>query len=132
MIYTNRNAHNDHNNIQAIADSGCTAHVAEPGTFSIEKTTTDPISVTIPDGSTMILAHKVSLNIPQLSNKANKVHIVQQLSIQPLPSVSQMYDDGCQANRNNSIKSEREILFRDQQYYGSWRTLPIDLWQSRC
>ena len=80
-----------------IADTGETANVAAPGTFEDEIIDLDPINVIIPVNTQLPSSHKASLNINNISEKANKVNIIEGLTAEPLVSIPQLCDDGCMA-----------------------------------
>jgi len=80
----------------AIADSGCTAHFFSPTTPVCNKRpTTEPLSIHTPSGAIIHSTHEADLNCPNLPPAARHGHIVPQLATQPLLSIGQLCDAGC-------------------------------------
>lgn len=81
-----------------ILDTGCTIHLCTPDTPLIDlQETTDPITITIPDGNTMTSTHEGHLDIPTLPPAATLAHIVPELNTHSLISIGQLCDAGCTA-----------------------------------
>jgi hypothetical protein len=93
-----------------ILDTGCTTHLCTPDTPLINKhITTEPITITIPDGNTMTSTHEGHLDIPALPPAATLTHVVPELSTHSLISIGQLCDAGCTAIVNrNTIDIEYE------------------------
>ena len=81
-----------------IMDTGCTVHLCTPETQLVDRQiTTTPITITIPDGSTMTSTHEGHLDIPELPPAATLTHVVPELNTHSLISIGQLCDAGCTA-----------------------------------
>ena len=81
----------------AILDSGATSHflVTAAPTASVQ-VATNPLTVTIPDGSKVKSTHTCTLAIPELPPKARMGHIIPGLASHSLLSVVKLCDAGCE------------------------------------
>ena len=80
----------------AIADSGCTAHFFTPTTPVCNTRPADPpVSIHTPSGAILTSTHEADLDVPGLPDAARHGHIVPQLATQPLLSIGQFCDAGC-------------------------------------
>jgi len=87
----------NHAPFYAIADSGCTAHFFSTTTPVCNKRPTDaPLSIHTPSGAVIHSTHEADLNCPELPLAARHGHIVPQLATQPLLSIGQLCDAGCE------------------------------------
>ena len=80
----------------AIADSGCTAHFFSPTTPVCNKRQTNtPLTIHTPSGAIIHSTHEAELDCPSLPPAARHGHVVPQLATQPLLSIGQLCDAGC-------------------------------------
>ena len=81
-----------------IADTGCSAHYIQvTGPVTDIQPACNPISVVLPDGTTMISTHTASLPIPSLPYAARSCHLFPSLATGSLLSIGQLCDHGCTA-----------------------------------
>jgi hypothetical protein len=79
----------------AIVDSGCTGHfllVNAPCLNNVESRT--PLTVRIPNGTTIESSHTADLDIPKLNAAASKAHFLPGMAHHSLLSVGQLCDEG--------------------------------------
>jgi len=80
----------------AIANSGCTAHFFSSSTPVCNKCLSlDPIKIHTPSGTVLQSMHEADLDLPGLPLVACHGHIFPQLATQPLLSIGQLCDAGC-------------------------------------
>ena len=88
-----------HPDKNAIVDSVTTAHFTQATSVWINrKLTKYPISVTLSDGSWIILTHTAMLSLQNLSESARLEHIFPELKVVDPLCVSQIFDQGCTVN----------------------------------
>jgi hypothetical protein len=88
----------------AIANTGCTGHYLSTDIAHINSTPANPgISVTLPDGSTIVSSHVTELNIPDLPLEARIAHIFPNLSSGSLISIGQLCDHCCTATFTSNM-----------------------------
>jgi hypothetical protein len=84
-----------------IGDTGTTGHFVTVDTPVINKVVaTVPIAVRNPNGSIMYSTHTAELFLPGLPLAARQCHIIPALSTQPLLSIGQLCDAGCDVKLN--------------------------------
>ena len=80
----------------AIADSGCTTHFFSPSMPVCNKCpTTAPVAIHTPSGDILHSTHEADLDVPGLPPSARHGHIIPNLATQPLLSIGQLCDTGC-------------------------------------
>ena len=80
----------------AVLDSGATSHFLVVDTTATKVTpATNPVTVTIPDGSTLKSTHVRKLDLPRLPMAARIGHVIPGLASQSLVPVVQLTDAGC-------------------------------------
>jgi hypothetical protein len=80
----------------SIGDTGCTSHFFPLGTpVNNIRVATNPISISNPNGTTMMSTHTAEMFLPDLPTEAKTGHIVPELSSSPLLSIGQFCDAGC-------------------------------------
>ena len=80
----------------AISDSGATGHfVVEGAPVVNKKTATNPITITLPSGSTIRSTHTCNLDIPWLPHQVTEAHIVPGLAHSSLISTRKFCAAGC-------------------------------------
>ena len=80
-----------------IADTGSTGNFFTVNTPVLNKRpATVPIAIRNPDGSIMYSTHDAELDLPLLPLAARQGHVVPALASQPLVSIGQLCDAGCQ------------------------------------
>ena len=84
-------------NTHAIADTGATKHYirVDAPTFNVTKAT-NPITVRLPDHSTMSNTHEAFIRIPKLPRSARRAYLFPTMQ-ESLLSIGQLCDDGCTA-----------------------------------
>ena len=88
--------HSTNSNNWAIVDSGASNHyltTKAPATEILPATS--PISITLPDGTTVESTHTCLLDLPQLPLEARRAHIIPQLASHSLISVPTLCNAGC-------------------------------------
>jgi hypothetical protein len=81
---------------QAIADAGATGHFVLPGTPVTDiAPATQPLTINLPDGETLISTHTCRLHVPGLPAQAREAHIVPGLAHASLVSIKILCDAGC-------------------------------------
>ena len=93
-----------------IEDTGSTANPVAPGTFENESEEHESILVTIPNRTKLQSTHHASLNIKNILEKVNKVHILEGLGTDLIILIPQLCHDRCMAIRTQH-KQERESIF---------------------
>jgi hypothetical protein len=97
-----------------------------PDTHTIDRIiTTEPITITIPDGSTMRSTHEGFLDIPELPREATRVHVVPELNTHSLLSLGQLCNAGCEAVvTSNKI----EVTYKKKHVLTGHRSPTTTLW----
>jgi hypothetical protein len=109
-----------------ILDSGCTVHICTPDTHVTHRQiATEPITITIPDGSTMTSTHEGHLDIPALPPAATHTHIVPELNTHSLISLGQLCDAGCTATVD---KDEINVSYNNNVVLTGHRSNETTLW----
>lgn len=81
----------------AVSDSGATGHFLVAGAPAVNiRRATDPIHVTLPDGSKIHSSHTCNLDIPWLPSHLTEAHILPGLAHSSLISTRKFCDAGCQ------------------------------------
>jgi hypothetical protein len=79
----------------AIVDSGCTGHFLLVNAPCLNKVETQtPLTVRLPNGTTMDSSHTAELDIPKLNAAASKAHVFPGMAHDSLLSVGQLCDEG--------------------------------------
>ena len=100
----------------AIVDSGASNHYLTTAAPTLNITpTTSPISITLPDGTTVKSTHTCLLDLPQLPLEARRAHIIPQLASHSLISVPTLCNAGCHVHfaENECIISHNNITVMD-------------------
>jgi len=80
----------------ALSDSGASGHfLVEGAPVTRKKVAKNPISILLPDGSTVKSTHTCHLDIPWLPDKMTEAHIVPQLAHSSLISTRKFCEAGC-------------------------------------
>jgi len=111
----------------AIANTGCTAHFFTMDTPICNVCPTmQPITIHTPSGVLLKSTHKAELNLPALPLAAQQHHIVLHLATQPLLSISQLCNTGC-----NVAFTANDITIQHQDNVilcGQWKP-GMGLWE---
>jgi hypothetical protein len=106
----------------AIVDSGCTGHfllVKAPCLNKVKSQT--PLTVRLPNGTTMESSHTAELDISELSAAASKAHVFPGMDNHSLLSVGQLCDKGyivtfkrasvtiCDSEKSQILNSPRDL-----------------------
>jgi len=111
----------------AIADSGCTAHFFSPSTPVCNvRPTTAPVAVHTPSGAVLHSTHEADLNVPGLPLSARHGHVLPGLVSQPLLSIGQLCDAGCNVAFTASTVT---IRYQDTVILQGSRTPASKLWE---
>ena len=80
----------------ALSDSGASGHfLVEGAPVTRKRVAKNPISIVLPDGSTVQSTHTCHLDIPWLPDKMTEAHIVPQLAHSSLISTRKFCEAGC-------------------------------------
>ena len=80
----------------ALSDSGASGHfLVEGAPVTRKRVAKNPISIVLPDGSTVQSTHTCHLDIPWLPDNMTEAHIVPQLAHSSLISTRKFYEAGC-------------------------------------
>ena len=115
----------------AILDSGATSHFLVTGAPTSGMTiATNPISVTIPDGSQVQSTHTCTVAIPELPDAARIGHIIPGLASHSLLSVVKLCNAGCEVSCSKVeciVKYRGRIVLRGRKCSstGLWM-VPLD------
>ena len=109
-----------------IADTGCTSHFGSPTTpVTDAKPANPPILVRNPNGTIMESSHEAKLNIPGLPAEARHIHILPDLESDPLLSIGQLCDAGCDVAFDKDIVT---VTHDDETVLTGNRTADTRLW----
>ena len=111
----------------AIADSGSTGHFLAIDTPNLQALpTTAPITVALPDGSTIQSTHTAELDLLPLPKSARTAHLFPALTNTSLLSIGKLADAGCTATFN---KHYLIIKWRGRELLKGNRCPHTGLWQ---
>ena len=80
----------------AILDSGCSSVYLQINSPCVnKKTTKNPISVSLPNGTILKSTHEAELKLTMLPKTARRAHILPNLNNGALISISQLCNSGC-------------------------------------
>lgn len=109
-----------------VLDSACTTHLCTPDTILNNRTTaTNPISITIPDGSRIQSTETGNLPIAALPPQATHAHVVPDLQTHSLLSLGQLCDSGCTATID---KNTIDVTYNDEIIITGKRSPSTTLW----
>jgi len=112
----------------AIADTRCTAHFFTMDTPMCNVCPTmQPITIHTPSGALLKSMHEAELNLPALPLAARQGHIVPHLAMQPLLSIGQLCNAGCDV-----AFTAQDIIIQHQHgniiLHGQWKP-GVGLWE---
>jgi hypothetical protein len=87
-----------------IADTGCTGHFLAIDATGLQnvRATNNPLSVQLPNATTMASSHIANISLPQLPPIACIAHLFRALGNTSLLSIGQLCDAGCTATFTNT------------------------------
>mgnify|MGYP007004165810 FL=1 len=111
----------------AISDSGATGHFVVEGAPVINKQpATNPITITLPSGSTIQSTHTCNLDIPWLLHHVTKAHIAPGLAHSSLISTRKFCAAGCKVAFD---EDECRVCYQDRLALVGGRCPITDLWR---
>ena len=110
----------------AISDSGATSHFIIEGAPVVNlQVAKQPITVRLPDGSTLQSTHTCNLDIPWLPKEATEAHIIPGLAHSSLISTRKLCNAGCKV----VFEDECRVYYKGELVLRGPRDPTTDLWR---